>query len=153
MRNDHGLKNFYKLYCKILARVIGEAKQQQYSGRISTSKNKIKTTWNIVKSETSRKINIEEIPTISYNGLRIDDQRTMSSIFNDYFSSIAEKIMCTNITERITHLDKGDKITDGPRISSLAYPRIKYNNISTQEVVKIIKSLKTKNFMKYRSKF
>jgi hypothetical protein len=70
-------------------------------------------TWNIVKSETGRKIDIEEIPTISYNGLQIDDQRTMSSIFNDYFSSIAEKIMCTNITERITHLDKGDKITDG----------------------------------------
>jgi hypothetical protein len=41
-------------------------------------------------------------------------------------------------------LDKGDKITDGPRISSLAYPRIKYNNISTQEVGKIKKSLKTK---------
>jgi hypothetical protein len=35
----------------------------------------------------------------SYNGLRIDDQRTMASIFNDYFSSIAETIMCTNITE------------------------------------------------------
>jgi hypothetical protein len=80
----------------------------------------------------------------------------MSSIFNDYFSSIAEKIMCTNITERITHLDKGDKITDGPRISSIAYPRIKYNNISTQEVGKMMKSLKTKihmAMMKYRSKF
>jgi hypothetical protein len=37
----------------------------------------------------------------------------MASIFNAYFSSIAEKIMCTNLTERITNLDKGDKITDG----------------------------------------
>jgi hypothetical protein len=57
--------------------------------------------------------------------------------------------MCTNITERITHLDKGDKITDAPRISGLAYPRIKYNNISTQEVGKMIKSLKTKNAYGY----
>jgi hypothetical protein len=31
----------------------------------------------------------------------------------------------------------------------LAYPRIKYNNISTQEVGKIIKSLKTKNSYGY----
>jgi hypothetical protein len=46
--------------------------------RISTFKNKIKTTWNIVKSETGRKKDIEQIPTISYNGLRIDDQRTSS---------------------------------------------------------------------------
>jgi hypothetical protein len=40
--NDSGLKDFYKLYCKILTRVIREAKQQQYSRKISTSKNKIK---------------------------------------------------------------------------------------------------------------
>jgi hypothetical protein len=66
-------------------------------------------------------------------------------IFNDYFSSIAEKIMCTNITDRITHLDNGDKITVGPRSSSRAYPRTKYNNISTQEVSKIIKN---KNFIR-----
>jgi hypothetical protein len=67
--NDRGLKDFYKLYCKILTRVIKEAKQQQYSRRISTSKNKTKTTWNIVKSGKGRKKDIEEIPTISYNGL------------------------------------------------------------------------------------
>jgi hypothetical protein len=46
-------------------------------------------------------------------------------------------------------LDKGDKITDDPQISSLACPRIKYNNIPTQEVGKIIKSLKTKNSYGY----
>jgi hypothetical protein len=63
------------------------------------------------------------------------------------FSSIAEEIIGTNITERITHLDTGDKITDGPQISSLAYIRIKYNNISTQEVGKLIKSLKTKKLI------
>jgi hypothetical protein len=40
-----------------------------HSRKISTSKNKIKTTWNIVKSETGRKIDIEKIPTISYIGL------------------------------------------------------------------------------------
>jgi hypothetical protein len=61
--NDRGLKDFYKRYCKILTRVIKEEKQQQYRRRISTSKNKIKMTWNIVKSETGRKIDIEEIPT------------------------------------------------------------------------------------------
>jgi hypothetical protein len=50
--NDRGLKDFYKLYCKIVTRVIREAKQQQFSRRISTSKNKIITTWNIFKSDT-----------------------------------------------------------------------------------------------------
>jgi hypothetical protein len=58
--NDRELKGFYKLYCKILTRVIREAKQH-HSRKISTSKNKIKTTWNIVKSETGRKIDIEKM--------------------------------------------------------------------------------------------
>jgi hypothetical protein len=42
------------IYCKILTKVIKEAKKQQYSKRISTSKNKSKTVWNIVKTETEK---------------------------------------------------------------------------------------------------
>jgi hypothetical protein len=40
-------------YCK-LARVITEAKRFEYNNQIINSTNKIKTTWNIIKSETNR---------------------------------------------------------------------------------------------------
>jgi hypothetical protein len=53
--NDQTLKDFYKLYCKMLSRLIKEAKKQQYSKRISIFKNKVKTKWNIVKTETGKK--------------------------------------------------------------------------------------------------
>jgi hypothetical protein len=141
--NDHTLKNFYKLYCKILSRVIKEAKKQQYSKRILTSKNKTKTIWNIVKTETGRKTEKEGILLINYNGLRIDDQQT--SIFNKYFSSIAEEIVGSNKNERITHSNSRDTVKNISRNTRLAYPRIKFGYTSTQEIGKIIKSLKTKN--------
>jgi hypothetical protein len=52
--NDINLIKYYKQYCKILARVITEVKRSKYNNQIINSTNKIKTTWNIIKSETNR---------------------------------------------------------------------------------------------------
>jgi hypothetical protein len=52
--NDGSLKNHYKQYCKILTTVIREAKRCMYNNQLTTSTNKIKTTWNIIKAETNR---------------------------------------------------------------------------------------------------
>jgi hypothetical protein len=48
-------------------------------------------------------------------------------------SSIAEEIIGTNTTERITHSNNRDEIIDGSRNSSLAYPRISFDKTSTQK--------------------
>jgi hypothetical protein len=40
------LKLYYKNYCKILSKVIREAKRLYYKEVITKSKNKMKTTWN-----------------------------------------------------------------------------------------------------------
>jgi hypothetical protein len=50
--NDIKLIQYYKQYCKILSRVIIEAKRSKYNKQIINSTNKVKTTWNIIKSET-----------------------------------------------------------------------------------------------------
>jgi hypothetical protein len=52
--NDMNLIKYYKQYCKILARVFTEAKRSEYNNQIINSANKMKTTWNIIKSETNR---------------------------------------------------------------------------------------------------
>jgi hypothetical protein len=61
--------------------VITEAKRSKYNNQIINSANKMKTTWNIIKSETNRlkmsHINYESSP----------------DSFNDHFLSIAERIM------------------------------------------------------------
>jgi hypothetical protein len=42
---------YYVNYCKILTKVIKEAKKIYYDCTIPKSNNKIKTTWSIIKKE------------------------------------------------------------------------------------------------------
>jgi hypothetical protein len=79
------LKQYYKLYCKLLSKVIKEAKILQYEKQISASYNKAKTTWNIVKSETGKKIRKEDISLLNINGKIIQNKQIMANSFNDYF--------------------------------------------------------------------
>jgi hypothetical protein len=52
--NDTNLIGYYKEYCKILANVIKDAKRLVYNNQVINSANKIKTIWNIIKTETNR---------------------------------------------------------------------------------------------------
>jgi hypothetical protein len=59
--NDIKLKHYYKLYCKILNKVIKKAKRSNYNKRNLTSPNKLKTAWVIVKYETGQGKDIAKI--------------------------------------------------------------------------------------------
>jgi hypothetical protein len=48
------MERYYKQYCKILARMIKEAKRAMYNNQVVNSANKMKTTWIIIKAETNR---------------------------------------------------------------------------------------------------
>jgi hypothetical protein len=63
--------------------VIKEAKRSSYSQQIMNSHNKIKTTWNIIKSETGRKM-------VKTDGF--DTCKANPDLFNNYILTIAEKI-------------------------------------------------------------
>jgi hypothetical protein len=51
------------MYCKILSKVIKEAKRNNYNSQITESNTKIKTTWEIVKVESGRKTINEDVHT------------------------------------------------------------------------------------------
>jgi hypothetical protein len=71
--NDAIIKTFYTKYCKILNKVIQEAKKQHYNRFIAKSCNKINTTSNIMKKETG-KINVtEQMPSLLINDEKIKD--------------------------------------------------------------------------------
>jgi hypothetical protein len=54
--NDVNFKNYYKLYCRTLSNVINAAKRLYYDRLIVNSENKMKTTWNVVKSVTGKRL-------------------------------------------------------------------------------------------------
>ena len=136
---------YYKLYCKLLSKVIKEAKILQYKKEILTSYNKTRTTWNIVKSETGEKRGKEEISLLNVNGKFIRNQQTTANSFNDYFLTIAKKLTGANQIDKLSPLKNRASIHYILQNCRYPYPNIMFSYTSTEETEKIIKPLKTKN--------
>jgi hypothetical protein len=128
--NDINLIKCYKQYFKILSRVINEPKWAKYNNQIINSTNKMKTTWNIIKSETNRlkrsHINYENSP----------------DSFNDHFLSIAERIMQS--TTESTNANNNPMYYMS-KMSHNPFPNITFNSTSTGEIERSINSIKVKN--------
>jgi len=73
--------SYYKTYCKILTEVIKTAKELHYNKLITNSNNRVKTTWNIVKTET-QKIRNDEIPPMNVDGSVVEDHQTIANIYS-----------------------------------------------------------------------
>jgi hypothetical protein len=56
----------------------------------------MKTTWNIIKTEPGKKDNSADIYWSNNDGDESHDYLVISDSFNNYFLSIAEKIMNSN---------------------------------------------------------
>jgi len=65
--NEMEHKLYYKHYSEILSEVIKEAKKLYYKEVITKSKNKMKTTWNIICKETSKLTNEKNIKSLRIN--------------------------------------------------------------------------------------
>jgi hypothetical protein len=86
---------YYIRYCKVLAKVIKEAKKAYYESTISKSHNKIKTTWSIIKKETGYKIYQDEPQSLKMNNTMINNKEHIANAFNEYFTSVAQTIILT----------------------------------------------------------
>ena len=143
--SNHKLKIYYKSYCKLLTKIIRQAKTLHYSNQILKSDNKSRTLWNIVKSQTGKKIIKDEVSILDTNGAIIHNKQKIANSFNDYFSTIAENLLQPyHAGSRMKQTNLTLK-RDLPNNIRKPYPNIKYKYTSTQEIEKIIKSLKSKN--------
>jgi len=98
--NETEHKLYYKQYCKTLAKVIKEAKKLYYKEVIGKSKNKMKTTGNIIRKETSKLNNEGNINSIRINDQVVYNQITIANELNSYFSNIAGNIINKRINEK-----------------------------------------------------
>ena len=135
-------KEHYKSYCKLLSKVIKEAKILQYKIQILTSYNKTRTIWNIVKSKTGKNRGKEEISLLNINGKLTQNQQTTANSFNDYFSTTAEELIGANQIDKMSQLKNGVPLHYRLQNCRYPYPNIKFRCRLTKEVEKIIKLLK-----------
>ena len=90
--NNHNLKTYYKKYCSVLTKVIRSAKKVRYNNIIAHSKNKMKSTWQIIHKEmgkTQPETSITKLETLTKT---ITNQKEIANTFNRYFTTIADNI-------------------------------------------------------------
>lgn len=147
--NDPDLKLYYRRYCNVLAKVIREAKKAYYDNALLKSRNKIKTTWSIIKKETRYKTYDMGPQVLKVNNTVIKDKGSIANVFNEYFSSIAQIIT--------KDLNKDNNVSGsnmGPlhyldHSNKSSFENIRWHYTSVTEIRKIIKTLKTKSSYGY----
>jgi hypothetical protein len=147
--NDVNLKIRYKRYWRILSNVIQAAKKMYNDKLIQKSKNRIKTTWGIIKGVTGDKNRQDTINSLQVNGNMLHDSQEIANGFNEYFSSVADTII-NNI--RNDNKKKNNNISHASYLKnnfSNTFPVIKWKYASTYEINKIIESLKPKGSCGY----
>jgi hypothetical protein len=102
--HDSNSKNYYKNYTKILSEVIKAAKKMHYNKILSHSKNKVKTMWNLVRSEINKQDNNNELPR-NIEGKTVTDFHELANIFNDYFINAAHSIQVENYDNTPSAID------------------------------------------------
>jgi len=93
-------KLYYKHYCKILSKVIKEAKKLYYKEIITKSKNKMKTTWNIIPKEINNPTSENNIKSLKINNCIVHNQLSNANEFNSYFLNIARGTSTKGMNEK-----------------------------------------------------
>ena len=136
-------------YSKILSKVIKTAKILYHNNQIIHSNNKIKTTWNIIKSENvGNNIKYDKV-----NILNTDKEYNKSvnaKILNKSFLPIAENVSCkiTGSNKQILSCAKYS-LSYLSQVFNLPFINTVFHNTSTGETEKIIHSFPWENLCGY----
>jgi predicted lactoylglutathione lyase len=137
------LVKHYKRYCKILSDTIKLAKKLHYNNFIINSKNKTKTTWDVIRSVTNSKSDKNIISSVSTGGKKYDNPQTMANIFNNHFIMPSNQIQSnipTNVSNFLSYLFE---------VYKQPFPNIKMTTVTRNEIKDITKSLRWKNSKGY----
>jgi len=145
--NNLALKQYYKKYCKILGKIIKEAKRMTVSKRISKSNNKPKTTWNLINDLLGKQHSTQDILKLTIDGNHVTKQHSIANALNKYFLTIIDKTKFHSLgntkPDNLTPYSYLDQCSTDP------LPPMVFKSFSTQEILSIIKSLNTKNSSSY----
>ena len=85
-RDNIQARNHYKKYCNTLTKVINQAKKHLYHKKLTTSTNKIKTAWQLVKDNTGKHYHDDEtITKIKTDKGILENHEDIANAFNDYY--------------------------------------------------------------------
>jgi hypothetical protein len=91
--NDTNLRLWCKRYCKILTGIIKREREKKYNVKlIFKSKNKTKTTWEIIKKVIRNNCQ-NSIKSLEINNTILNNPQEIANTFNNYFSTVATLLL------------------------------------------------------------
>ncbi|GFG34228.1 hypothetical protein Cfor_09168 [Coptotermes formosanus] len=147
--NGPKMLNDYKLYCKVLSRVITAAKKSYYNKYISASVNRTRAAWNVVKMLTGNKYNHNKIIHMNINDDPTDNYQLIVNSFNKYFSTITDKTVSETPQYSDSTLQNMNPLDYLHKVFSQPFPQMQLKSTCIKELKGIIKSLKTKDSCGY----
>jgi hypothetical protein len=141
------LKNFPLPISNTEPKVILIAKKLHYNKCILSSRNKMKSTWEIINEERGKSRKGIDIQSLIIDNNEIMNQKQITNIFNNYFLTMADTITSNNNNHRNANMTRPNNYSaNGFR---KPFENIHWQYTSTYEITKLVKSLKTKNSRGY----
>jgi len=122
-------------------------KKLYYNNIILQSKNKIKSTWKIINSESGITHQDTSIPLLKLDDKLIANQHKIANLFNSYFLSVADSV--NGNMNKDVNLTMNNPISYLFKCYKIPFAKINWQYASTYEIRNIIKSLKPKNTYGY----
>lgn len=126
-------------YSKIFKKTCFAAKSLYLSNKIKQSENKIKTTWNVINSETGRIKLKDNNYELNIKDNIISNNTDVAQIFNDFFISIPVKTTSSLDSCPI----KAERLLRGNVKECDAH--FNFNYVNPNDIIKVFKSLNSKN--------
>ncbi|VEN33991.1 unnamed protein product, partial [Callosobruchus maculatus] len=101
---DVALKEYYRHYKKVYARVLRAAKRLHYNKVILNAKNKTKTAWNIIKQ--NKNLPKQETIKLKTSDTLITDPKDIAHKFMNHFNNISSLYKDGTATSRRTNIDR-----------------------------------------------
>jgi hypothetical protein len=143
--SNPNLKSYFKTYSKVLSNVIRAAKNLYYNGLILNSINKTKTTWDIIKMVTGKRINNTEVHFLNVEGNLIDNHQLIVDSLNNYFLSVLKKINSNSAkSDHSVEFDTDKHRSYLTQAFPTPFPEMESKPATAKEIENIIRSLKPK---------
>jgi len=151
--NNPSVKKHFRSYCRILSRVIQEAKKMEFDRHILNSDNVRKTSWILINKECCKDRNKHAIHSLNINGRSTTNQYLIASAFNKHFTNmptmITRNITASNCSVKTSVNNQNNISLSLHNVFQTSFLSIKYHYTSAKEIEKIIKSLNSSNSCGY----
>ena len=129
---------YIEQYRKIYKRVIEEAKRRENDNYISSSKNKVKATWQLINKELRKSFINNKNIELKLGKSKISNPRAVSELFNSYFAETIGKLTDQNCGTHSAYSTTNLKIHTCPQTMYIV-------PVTENEIEKVVKNLKGKS--------